>query len=559
MRQILTERIFESSLDCTYKCHLLANGRHGNKTEYEEHTERSDRMYQRAAIARLQDATPETKTLYLTNVTPHALDSNAQLVIIKRVEANGLQSDSIVLSRGKTGRVSYEPVYFDRYDNISLRGKLVLAFRAMLIEKAAGIAVSHGQIIYEQNFTRVTILLSTLIAEVARMICRLHELATQKNPPLFLCSHCEICEFASSCRSRAVTEDSISLIQGVRRPHIEEQNRKGIFTLHQYSHTFRPRRLPKRVKNPSKPRYFALQARALQDDKVYIYGSPSYPVAETSIYFDIEGLPGRHLYYLFGMLVVTGTVESYQSFWVNDRSEQTDIFLKFCEAVAAYPNAALFHFGNYDVKAVKSLKRGLGDEYGRLIERLLNSSHNILSVLHHHYYFPLYSNRLKDVASFLRYEFNNEVRSGVGSIVCRERWEETADHGLKEALIKYNRQDCEALKTVCDFVLRSAASTSGGTIARGNTEVVPAESLRQVGEGNRPVFRKAEFQCPEFELVNRCAYFDYQRDRVSFRNQLLPISSRPHRAKNVKRRMSLATEVTELPDRCPPCGSKKLL
>ena len=309
MRQILTERIFKSSLDCTYKCHLLANGRHGNKTEYEEHTERSDRMYQRAAIARFQDTTPGTKTLYLTNVTPHALDSNAQLVIIKRVEANGLQSDSIVLSRGKNGRGSYEPVFFHRYDNISPRGKLVLAFRAMLIEKAAGIAVSHGQIIYGQNFTGVTILLSTLIPEVARMICRLHELATQKKPPLFLCSHCEICEFASSCQSRAATEDNISLIQGVRRPQIEEQNRKGIFTLHQYSHTFRPRRLPKRVKNLSKPRYFALQARALQDDKVYIYGSPSYPVTETSIYFDIEGVPGRHLYYLFGMLVVTGTVE----------------------------------------------------------------------------------------------------------------------------------------------------------------------------------------------------------------------------------------------------------
>jgi hypothetical protein len=27
MRPILTERIFESSLDCTYKCHLLLNGR----------------------------------------------------------------------------------------------------------------------------------------------------------------------------------------------------------------------------------------------------------------------------------------------------------------------------------------------------------------------------------------------------------------------------------------------------------------------------------------------------------------------------------------------------
>ena len=40
MRRVLTERIFDSLFDCTYKCHLLLNGRHGTKTEYEEHTER---------------------------------------------------------------------------------------------------------------------------------------------------------------------------------------------------------------------------------------------------------------------------------------------------------------------------------------------------------------------------------------------------------------------------------------------------------------------------------------------------------------------------------------
>jgi len=68
MRRILAERIFESSLDCTYKCHLLLNGRHGTKTEYEEHTERFDGMYRRAAIDRLQEKNPEKKTRYLNKL-----------------------------------------------------------------------------------------------------------------------------------------------------------------------------------------------------------------------------------------------------------------------------------------------------------------------------------------------------------------------------------------------------------------------------------------------------------------------------------------------------------
>jgi predicted RecB family nuclease len=245
MRQILTERIFKSSFDCTYKCHLLLNGRHGSKTEYEEHTDRFDGMYQRAAIARLQELTPDKETLYLNSITLAAIHNSAQLVVVKRVEVNGLRSDPIVLARAKNGRGSFHPVFFHRYEEVSQKEKLLLAFKAALVAKATGIVLTHGQIIYGQNFTSITIPLSAFIAKVERMICRVNELAAQIDPALFLCSHCEICEFRTSCYSRAVEEDSMSLLQGIGRGHIEEQNRKGIFTLHQYSHTFRPRRLPK--------------------------------------------------------------------------------------------------------------------------------------------------------------------------------------------------------------------------------------------------------------------------------------------------------------------------
>jgi len=157
MRQILTERIFESSLDCIYKCRLLLNGRHGNKTEYEEHTGRFAAMYQRAAIARLQEMNPDTKTVYIDRITLRVLHSDARLLIIRRVEVNGLQSDSVVLAYTENGRDSYQPVLFYRYEEINIRVKLLLAFRAALIEKATGIALRHGQIIYGQDFSHVQI------------------------------------------------------------------------------------------------------------------------------------------------------------------------------------------------------------------------------------------------------------------------------------------------------------------------------------------------------------------------------------------------------------------
>ena len=561
MRQILTERIFESSLDCMYKCRLLLNGKRGNKTEYGDHIDRFATRYQQAAIARLQEMGLKPKTVSIDRVTLTELHSDgAQLLMIKRVEVNGLRSDSVVLARTEDGSATYQPVLFYRYEEITVRAKLLLAFRAALIEKATGVTLRHGRIIYGSDFSTVQVPLSAFVTKAERMISRINEMAIQQEPALFLCPHCDICEFQNRCHSRAVAEDNLSLIQGIGRQHIEEQARKGIFTLNQYSHTFRSRRLPKRVKNPAKPRYYALQARALRDNKIYIHGHPTLPGAETSIYFDIEGIPSRRsYYYLVGMLVVTESDEYYQCFWANDKLDQPDMFARFCETVATYPNASLFHFGAYETRALKEMREYAGDQYRLIVDRILGSCHNVLPVLHHHCYLPTYSNRLKDVAGFLGYQFDNPVGSGIGSIVFRERWEETPDQALKTGLIAYNRQDCEALKTVCEFVRKSDASAVAREHIPGReVEVVSAESLRKVGEGTRPLWRKAEFIHPEFEVINKCAYFDYQRERVFARTQRLPARSRSMPAKFAKRRHSLATNVREVPRACPACGGKRL-
>jgi predicted RecB family nuclease len=560
MRQILTERIFESSLDCMYKCRLLLSGRRGNKTEYEEHTGRFAAMYQRAAIARLHEMHPARKTAYIPRVTPGTLHRDSrQILIIRRLEVPGLRADSVVLTRAENGRDSYYPVSFYRYEEINIRAKLLLAFRAVLVERATGVSLHYGYIIHGQDFSRVRVPLSAFIAEVERLISRIDELAIQAEPALLLCPHCEICEFESRCRSRAIAEDNLSLIQGIGRRNVEEQARKGIFTLHQYSLTFRSRRLPKRVKNPSTPRHFALQARALRENKVYIHGHPTLPTAETSIYLDIEGIPSRSCYfYIIGVLIVTESGELYRCFWADDKSDQPDIFAEFCDAIAAYPNPILFHFGAYEVKALRQMKECVGDLYSSRIDRTLGSCHNVLPVVHHHCYFPTYSNRLKDIAGFLGYQFDNEVRSGIRSILFRERWEETRNQALRDALITYNRQDCEALRMLCEFVRRSTALSATREHVPGmEAEVIPTESLRRVGEGNRPVFKKAEFVYPEFELANKFAYFDYQRDRVFARTQRLPIRPRRKHSRITQRRLSLATNVVQKLDKCPTCGGKR--
>jgi hypothetical protein len=206
------------------------------------------------------------------------------------------------------------------------------------------------------------------------------------------------------------------------------------------------------------------------------------------------------------------------------------------------------------------MRRRVEAEHFELIDHILATCCNILSVIHQHCYFPTYSNRLKDVAGFLGYGFDNPINSGLRSVIFRERWERTADKSLKEALIKYNRQDCEALKTICSFVSRTAALMSEPNGVRGsNQQVISTDSFRSVGEGKRPIFRKPEFSCPEFEVVNKCAYFDYQRDHVFARTRRAPRRLSVRCAPKTKRRLSLATTVAEPCKRCTTCGSRNIV
>ena len=94
-------------------------------------------------------------------------------------------------------------------------------------------------------------------------------------PPLLLNDHCQVCEFRQRCHDQAVREDNISLLRGMGEKEIKGYARKGIFTVTQLAHTFRPRRKGKRQVQRTHRHYHALQALAVRDKRVYVFGTPN--------------------------------------------------------------------------------------------------------------------------------------------------------------------------------------------------------------------------------------------------------------------------------------------
>ena len=181
---------------------------------------------------------------------------------------------------------------------------------------------------------------------------------------------------------------------------------------------------------------------------------------------------------------------------------------------------------------------------------------NVLSIIHPHAYFPTHSCSLKDIGRFIGCVWSEPDASGPQSVVWRKGWERTLEESLKEKLVRYNAEDCLALKAVVELLARIAPGGMPGTLAGlACPPVVHTEDLQKAPvRGHR--FGTKDSSLPGFAYVNQCAYFDHQRDKVFARTHP-QFKGTKNRQKT--RHAFRINKVVELPcERCPACNSKDL-
>jgi tRNA A-37 threonylcarbamoyl transferase component Bud32 len=226
--------------------------------------------------------------------------------------------------------------------------------------------------------------------QAEQMLRDLKQMRGVEPPRLLLNHHCPQCEFRRQCHGRAVREDSLSLLRGMSEPEIRRHNDKGIFTVRQLSYTFRVRRRSRRARSQAPPRSFALRALAIREIQVHVHGSFAAPDSPASAYLDIEGLPDRGSYYLIGLVVVDNGVEGRHSFWVDKEAEQPAAFSGLLEKLGRYPDYRLFHFGDYEPKALRRIRARLPEAEQERVDVVLGRAVNVLSITNAHVYFPAY-------------------------------------------------------------------------------------------------------------------------------------------------------------------------
>jgi len=322
---------------------------------------------------------------------------------------------------------------------------------------------------------------------------------------------------------------------------------KGIFTVTQLSYTFRPRRRPKRLRDKREKYHHALKALAIREKKIHIVGSPELKIDGTPVYLDVEGLPDRDFYYLIGVRIGNGETGVQHSLWAETTEAEGRIWREFLAILQEVEKPVLIHYGRYETTFLRAMICRYGEPAtGPIIQTAISQSINLLSLVFAQLYLPVYSNGLKEIAGYLDFRWSDPRPSGLKTIMWRDEWDRRTPAGLKEQLIKYNAEDCQALESVATAIIH--LGTKPGTDvghAVVHTELLPHNSM----------WPRFSSPFPEFEKANKAARWDYQRDRIYVRS-----SRRIRKIKNQQdgagQETPIINETIVIQDKppCPKCG-----
>jgi predicted RecB family nuclease len=556
---IITNETLINHVHCRRKAFLKAAGAPGEVHDIERVRSDLDGAYIQRALEVYLARYVEREIVRSPPSLEAAIRFGPRIIVDATAAAGNVRSLIQLMERvedgaGK-GTPSYVPVMFVRNDKITKRDKLLLTFQAHALDSMLGTLPTQARIVHGEEYRALRVRIEPLVGQVRGLIEQIEADLRRDSPPtLTLNGHCNECEFRGACRGIAEATDDLSLLRGLSGNEVEKLRGRGIATVAQLSHTYRPGRRGKRRAGAARKHELALQALALRERKVFVLDRPPMPVPRVALYLDVEGVPDRDFYYLIGLLAVEEGRPTSYSFWADDSTQVKANWQACAKIIEGFQGYTVYHYGRYEQGFLDRMRQSANADEAAAIDRIRSKSCNVLGVIYSHFYFPTHSNSLKDIGKLVGAGWSSEKASGIQSLAWRLAWESSHDEALKQQLLLYNREDCSALRKVTEFLL--SACNDGMATSEAGPPVASAEDIRQEGPFR---FQKTEFFCPELEHINKCAYSDYQREKVYVRTSPA-IRKSLRRKQRLRKRTLRVNEHIECskPDRCPECGGTQI-
>ncbi len=422
------------------------------------------------------------------------------------LQMDGAEADCDILQKVKVhsnlGRYSYESIIVSGMCNIGKEEELSLYFAGYVLGHTQGRVPEFGTIVNMRSEPRRFRLEKSAKIFTTTINSLRDWIASQaiEPPPIILNKHCSYCQFQNLCKSEAELKDNLSLLKGITPKIMKKYEKKGIFTVKQLSYLFKPRKHNKKRIKRALLHSLELQALAIRTNKVYIQELPEISRQPTELFLDIEGIPDQDAYYLIGLLICNSDKYEYYSYWADSLKDEGQIWQQFLEKAREYPEALIYHYGSYELRAIKKLKDRYNTDLQNIESRLLNMN----SCIYGKMYFPVTVNSLKQIGKFIGASWTIPNSSGLQSLVWRYYWDINKDIKYKEFLLTYNREDCYALKLLTDELTKIKEQ---------------AASLSYIDFAHNPKQHITDIAAQlhnQFDSVLKFSHANYDKKKISF-------------------------------------------
>ncbi len=559
MQKIISSDIVVAYSHCPRKAFLLMSGEQGVDVEYVKILKQKRFLQKSRYIKEIKPTGSDIQIDKLNNTKKYG-----DTLVSVSLKSEYFEAGCDILTRAykvsSIIKADYEPTIFIGSHNVGKEHKLELAFVGHVLGKIEGQIPEKGTIVSADGKSH-GLKLKPLLNSLQKIVSPLQEwltFPTSQPPQVILNKHCSLCEYQMQCHQIAAEKDELTLLSGLTEKERKRQNNKGIFTIMQLSYTFRARRRPKHLVSKPGQLSHALRALAIREHKIYIAGKPKLNTKGTLVFLDVEGNPELDFYYLIGLRIMNGDSYVQHSFWANEKADEKNIWVLFLGILAKIDNPQLIYYGHYEKVFLKKMK----ERYTKtsndalLVDQISAESINLLSVIYSQIYFPTYSNGLKDIAQYLGFHWSDDAPSGLNALTWRALWESSKNPDLKQKLITYNAEDCEALERVMTTILKLCQKQTNNLESDDNS-IVYTDRLKKESPYH---FGPNDFSMPELEYINQTAYWHYQRDRIYVKsNQLLKhIQQNKARARIKPLPINKVVALERRPLCCAKCKATKI-
>jgi len=394
-------------------------------------------------------------------------------------------------------------IFITPFEHITKYDKQLIELQSYYLQSEFNIHIESGKVIYGKLLNQSKFKLSTSTRVIKKLIDDLNKtISDPSEPSLVLNNHCIICEYRAYCMEKAKADDNISLLDRATNKVIEKYKRKGIFTIKQLSYLYKPRRKKKQKAKQLIIHNLELQALAIRTDRILVQLLPELSRHPIELFLDIEGNPDLESYYLIGLIVSKNQKTTSYTYWADRATDEVHIWHQFLSLINEYPDSPIFHYGNYDSKAIDILGKRYKTSTAHIQPHLINISNSIFGKT----YFPVYSNRLKELGNYIGATWTSNNASGIQSLVWRHLWEETHDKKFKQLLITYNLEDCNALKLLTDKL--SQIQESASVLPEIDFVINPKKRTSPISSDIHQ----------QFDKILKFAHENYDESKISFQS-----------------------------------------